>query len=400
MPEIRSAATTFNIDYTNEIIRSVSKLAMVEPRSYALMGMLHSQGLQFQIEPSVVNVTGTPIGVEIVSNPKFEMQRDELEAIKSTTTASAAYDATTINVADGALFPKYALVYVPRTGEIFRVSSVSSNALTVIRATSGTTGVALVANEDLIIMDSAYAENQQSGDISFHNTTFDYNYTQISREPYGNSRTEQGTMKYGIDNSYDRKKKMALIKLLRRNNGTMWLGGRSIDTTNTYRTTGGVLSFIDTGNVYDVNGSLTQAEFEFWMRKYALAYNNTKKTLFAGSKLIERINSWAAAKQISTSTASVVALGLSVNTYRTAWGEIDVVYEPYFDEITSGSNPLSTYGVALDLSLVKLVYFVNGVLQAHDDIQENDRDGRKGEWLMEFGVKVDVPKAHAVLRGV
>jgi len=399
MSEVRATATTFNIG-SDEIIRSVSKLVMIEPRRYALMGMLHSQGLNFQIEPSVVNVTGSPISVKIVSNPKFEMQRDTIEDIKTTVTTEAAADATSLVVADGGLIPKYALLYIPRTGEIVRATAVTANTATIARATSGTTAAIILADDDVIIMDSAYSENEVSGDISFHNTEFDFNYTQISREPYGNSRTEQGTVKYGIDNSYDRKKKFSLIKLLRRNNGTMWLGGRSIDTSINYRTTGGVLSFIDTDNVYDVNGSLTQAEFEYWMRKYALAYNNTKKTLFACSKLIERITSWATDKQISVSTAQVVSLGLSVKTYHTAWGDLDIVYEPYFDEITSGANPLSTYGVCLDLSFVKLVYFVNGVLKADDDIQENDRDGRKGEWLMEFGVQVDNPKSHAIIRGV
>lgn len=57
-------------------------------------------------------------------------------------------------------------------------------------------------------------------------------------------------------------------------------------------------------------------------------------------------------------------------------------------------------GVALDLNLIKFVYFTNGVLRAFDDIQENDRDGRKGEWLMEWGVQVNVPKAHAIIKNV
>jgi len=56
--------------------------------------------------------------------------------------------------------------------------------------------------------------------------------------------------------------------------------------------------------------------------------------------------------------------------------------------------------VALDLNLIKLVYFNNGVLKSFDDIQENDRDGRKGEWLMEFGAQVNVPKAHSWIRGI
>ena len=393
----RGIADGFTID-SNEIIRNVSKLYMTEPRSFALMSMVHSQGLDYQIEPSVVNVSGTPIGVIMVDNFKFEMQLDSINEIKTAVNLAAGYAVgdTSIVVDDGAVVEKYALIYVPITGEIMRASSVTTNTLTVTRGEAGTTAAALLDNDELVMLNSAYAENAISGDATFKNTTFDYNYTQITRTPFGNSRTEQGTKKYGIDNSYEKKKKMALIDMLRKNNGDMWLGGRSTDTTNKFRTAGGVLSFIDAANVYDVNGNLTQAEFEYWMRKYALAYNNTKKTLFAGSKLIEKINSWANEKVIYNSNAQVTKFGLSVKTYSTAWGDLDIVYEPYFDEVTT----LNGYGVALDLNLIKFVYFVNGVLRAYDDIQENDRDGRKGEWLMEWSVQVNVPKAHSIIKNV
>lgn len=391
----RSAATTFNINQ-DELVRSVSKLYMTEPRKFALMAMVHSRGLDYQIEPSTTNVTGTPIGVITVDSPKFEMQLDSIHEIKTAVNFAAGYaaNATGIVVDTGAIVEKFSLVYVPRTGEIFRVSGVTGDTLTVTRGESGTAAAALLDNDELILLNSAYPENAVSGDPIFKNTKFDYNYTQISREQYGNSRTEQGTKKQGIDNSYDKKKRAALIKMLRENNGNMWLGGRSIDVSGEFRTTGGVLSFIDRDNVYDVNNNLTQAEFEYWMRKYALAYNNTKKVLFAGSRLIERINSWAGDKSVNTSNASVVKFGLSVKTYTTAWGDLDIVYEPYFDEV----GTLNSYGVALDLENIKFVYFTNGILRAFDDIQENDRDGRKGEWLMEWGVQVNVPKSHAIIK--
>jgi len=403
MSNVRGQATGFNIN-SDEIIRNVSQLYITEPRKFALMSILHTMGMEYQFDGSMVNgISGNSIGVETVDNFKFETQLDELEDFKVTVNLAAGYAAgdTSIVVSDGSLVPKYALILIPRTGEIIRVTSVSTNTLTVARGVSGTTAAAILDGDLFIIMDSAYSEGDVSGDISFRNTTFDYNYTQISREQYGNSRTEQGTAKYGKTNSYDYKKKMALIKMLRRNNGTMWLGQRSTDSSNKFRTTGGVLSFVDSGNVYDAGGNLTQAEFEFFLQNYALAYNNNKKTLFASSQFINRMNSWASSKQIICTENNVLAkFGLSIKTYTTAWGEVDVVWEPYFDEISVGANPLSTSAVALDLGLIKLIYFKNGILHSRDDIQENDRDGRKGEWLMEFGAKVNVPKAHAILRNI
>jgi hypothetical protein len=364
------------------------------------MSMVHSQGLDYQIEESTVNVTGKPMGVKVVDNPDFEQQLDEIDEVKVTANA-ALIDGTSLTVSDGALVPKYGLLYIVRTGEIVRVTSVSSNVCTITRGDCGTTAAAILDNDEVLVLGSAYSENEVSGDIMNSQTSFSTNYTQIDRESYGNSRTEQGTKKYGIDNSYEQKKKKALIRFLRRWNGRMWLGQKSKDATGEYRTMGGILEGIDSGNVYDVNGDLTKAEFEYWMRKYALAYNSSMKTLFAGARLLERINSWADEKNIIVKEDNILSkFGLAVRTYFTPWGELELVYEPYFDEVSQGNIPLNSYGVCLDLSLINVVYFSNGVLKSHDDIQENDRDGRKGEWLMEGGAQVNVPRAHAVIRNV
>lgn len=398
----RGTQNTFNVN-TDEIVREVSKLYFTKPRRFALMSIVHSRGLGYQIEESTVHVTGTPIGVMTVENSKFEQQLDEIDGVKTNVNNAGGYTSgdTSIVVGDGALVPDNGLVYVSRTGEIMRVTSVSSNTLTVTRGMSNTTAAALEDNDELLILGSAYAENEVSGTIARSQTQFDHNYTQIDREPYGNSRTDQGTKKYGIDNSYETMKEKALIRFLRRWNGRMWLGKKSIDSSEEYRTMGGILEGISSGNVYDVNSELTKAEFEYWLRKYALSYNSEKKTLFCGSRLIEKINGWAQEKNIYQKEDNILEdFGMAVRTYWTPWGELDLVYEPYFDEVSQGDIPLSSYGVALDLSLIKLVYFSNGMLRANDDIQENDRDGRKGEWLMEGGAQINVPEAHAVIRNV
>ncbi|MFA5151865.1 MAG: DUF5309 family protein [Clostridia bacterium] len=398
---VRASVDTFGVN-SDEIIREVSKLYLAKPNQYSLVSLVHSQGMEFQKEPDRVNVSGTPIGAEIVYNPKFEQHIDEIESDEVTVNYSAGYNssATSIVVSDGALVPKYAMIYIPRTGEIIRVSSVSSNTLTVTRGESGTTAAALVHGDTFVIQSPSYAENSLSGDVRFPQTAFTYNYTQIIREPYGESRTSQGTKYYNNAQGYDRRKAAALVSMLRKWNGTLWNGGRSIDTTNKFRNMGGVLEFIDAGNVMDVNQNLTRADFNYFCRKYAFAYNNNRKTLFAGSRLLEKVDGWAEEKNILNDKNVLNEFGLAVTSYRTRYGILDLVWEPYFDKMTVGTTPLNTYGVVLDLSLLKIKYLSSGVLKANDDIQENDRDGRKGEWLMEAGLAVNVQKAHAIIRGV
>lgn len=401
MSNVRGVVDTFAVD-SDEIIREVGKLYLARPNQYALVSMIQSQGLEFEKMPDAVNVKGKPLGAEITHNPKFEQHIDEIEGDEITINLAAGYLSTDLSlvVSDGALVPKYALIYVPRTGEIFRVSSVSTHTLTVTRGESGTTAAALVHGDELVIQSPAYAENALSGDARFPQTAFTYNYTQIVREPYGESRTSGGTRYYNDAQSYERRKKAALVSMLRRWNGQLWVGGRDIDTTNKFRTAGGVIEFIDSGNVMDVNQNLTRADFNYWCRKYVFAYNNNRKTLFAGSRLQEKIDAWADDKNILNDKHILEEFGLVVTSYRTRYGVLDIVWEPYFDKLTAGTLPLATYGVALDLSLITIKYLSNGILKARDDIQENDRDGRKGEWLMEAGLSVNVQKAHAILRGV
>jgi len=401
MTNVRNAIDTFGVS-SDEIIREVSKLYLAKPSEYALISMVHSQGMEYQKQADITSVMGSPIGAEIVNNPKFEQHVNEIESDETTVNNAAGYaaDAVSVVVADGALVPKYAMIYVPRTGEIMRVSSVSSNTLTVTRGEGGTTGAVLVHGDQLVIQSPSYAENSLSGDIRFDLTAFTYNYTQIVREPYGESRTSEGTKYYNNAQSYDGSKALSLVSMMRKWNGTLWTGGRSIDTTNKFRTTGGVLGFIDGGNVMDVNQNLTRADFEYFTRKMAFAYNSTRKTLFTGSRLREKIVGWAGEKNITNNSGVLSQFGLSVQSMMTSYGILDIVYEPYFDKMTTGNTPLNTYGVVLDLPLLSIKYLSTGILRANDDIQENDRDGRKGEWLMEAGLCLNVQKAHAIIRGV
>jgi len=392
---------TFDVS-SDEIIREVGKLYTAKPNEYSLVSMIHSQGMKYEKGVKGVNAIGTPMGAEIVKNPKYEQHLDEIETDEDNINLAAGYadNITSIIVNTGALFSEGALVQVPRTGEIMRVTSISANTLTVTRGESGTTAAALVDNDLLIIMATAYAENADAGTPRFSQTSFSYNYLQIVRESFAESRTSAGTGYYNNAQSYEEEKKKKLVSMMRKFNGIAWNGGRSIDTTNKIRTTGGILEFIDSGNVMDVNQNLTRADFDYFLSSYAFNYNSNKKTLFAGKRLLNKIDGWYDAKLVLDREGPMLEFGFAVRTYKTRWGDLDIVWEPYFDKFEVGTHPLNGYGVVLDLSLVSMKYLSNGVLRSRDDIQGNGIDGRKGEWLMEAGVCVNIPKAHAVLRDV
>src|SRR5512134_1804343 len=126
------------------------------------------------------------------SNTKFEWIEKDLPARWKATTATQTNVDTSIEVDNGDYFSAGDLVKAPRTGEVFRVVSIATNTLTVIRAVDGdaTTGVAMNDNEDLVIIGNAYAEGVTSGVEKSHKETYPYNYTQITRTPFGVTGSE------------------------------------------------------------------------------------------------------------------------------------------------------------------------------------------------------------------
>jgi hypothetical protein len=77
-----------------------------------------------------------------------------------------------------------------------------------------------------------------------------------------------------------------------------------------------------------------------------------------------------------------------------------LVREPLFDKV----RPANGMAVCLDLNNIDYRPLINnGVnlsLKAADDIQENDRSGRKGEWSVVGGFDTKVGKSHAILTNV
>ena len=125
-------------------------------------------------------------------NPQFKWQEDELDPRFDAINNGAGYNtsATSLVVDNGAYFAAQDLVFVPRTGEIFRVTAVSTNTLTVVRGVgNGDTGVALNDNDELLIVASAQPEGDSSKTARTRNPSTVSNYTQIFRDPWDATQT-------------------------------------------------------------------------------------------------------------------------------------------------------------------------------------------------------------------
>lgn len=385
MAQITGARGTGNIGQSQRKIDMQAEILMLEP----------------EVAPLTV-LTGQRISRKPTHNPEYSWQEDDHAPRFDQVNNGAGYStsATALVVDNYDRFAEHDLVKVTRTGEVFRVTSVVSGTSTinVVRGVgNGGTGIAIVDNEELLILSSAQPEGDVSKPARSQNPTKVTNYTQIVRTPWESTETllhsdtfteptdwEHQANKHGVEH----KKSLEYV---------FWHGKPSEDLTGSQprRTTGGVLHFI-TSNITDAGGQLTEAEFWAALQP-AMRYGRKTKTLFASQTLVGVLNTYAMSKLQTFDGAS--SYGLDVRRYVSPHGTVNVVTNYLFEGSVYGG-----YGVILDLSQVKKRYLANsrGSRDTHvkDGIQPPDAESMKSEYRTEAGLEFGQEKCHALIKGV
>lgn len=352
-----------------------------------------------------VNISGKALAKRQVMNAQFEIFTDEVQENATQINLAAGYSASaaSIVVDDGSLFVANDQLYVPRTGETMLVSARSSNTLTVVRGI-GSTGVALLDNDYVVRIASAYPVNSLSGTPKSSQVARDYNYTQIFRTPVAMGRTDKDSkLNYTPKSDMDRLLMEGAVEHLRSQERAFWYGARSenaaIDSSGTrQRTTGGVFSFI-TNNVFDISGSggvLTTTVLDSFA-ELAFAYGSTVKYLFCSPRVLSKINGLS--EHLIRRTSEESMFGSNLYEYTTSHGTFILVRVPHFGASGLGVAFGGT-AVCIDPAQIKYAYLQNAENELRMNVQENDRDGEKHEWLAECGLHFANQKAHAILQGV
>lgn len=380
MATIAGQRNTNNITQDQRRIDIGNRIALLEPESTPLTALLNR------------------IGSEKAISPKFQALEDELparfDAINDATPPAAA--ATTWTVDNGGYFNVEDLVLVTRTTEMARVTAVSGNDLTVTRGV-GSTAADLLDDDELYILSSAAMEGDVSKQARSETPTVVTNYTQIFRDPFDESATlrSSDTVHTPHDWTYVQNKKG--IEHATRIERAFLFGKPSESGSPAVRTTGGCFHFIGSTNQTDAGG--TFAETELWSAaRTAFRYGRQRKVAFAGGLPIQVMNQFAQSKvQVRTGESTY---GLNITDYVTPFGQLSLVWHPLLDGEVYGGTIL-----ILDLEVVMKKYLAGGVGGSRDthlneNIQENDRDGRKDEYLSEVGLKFGQAKRHATITNI
>jgi hypothetical protein len=325
-------------------------------------------------------------------DPEFRWFEDKLgsreDAVNQTNESTPA---TSVVVDDSTKFKAGYLVKVPRTGEVMLVTEVTeaTHTLTVTRGFGETSAVNLVDDDPLLIIGNANAEGADAPDENDVDATKVFNYTQIFRTVFGVTETENATETLtGKDMEYlIRKKKIEHAIDIER---ALLFGERKELAAGPKRTTRGLLKFL-TSNVTDISdGSMSEWEFEAFCES-AFAFGSTSKIMFASPRVVSVINMFGRNK-LQTATRDE-AYGLAATKYISAHGELLIVKEPLFKGAVYGG-----YGVVVDPEEVSYRFLRDTKLKTN--IQDNDTDAIKHEYITECGLEVRHPDKHGLLKGV
>ncbi len=351
-----------------------------------------------------------------VSNPKYQIMHDKQLPRFDRVNNGGGYNTTDVTIAvdTGELFRPYDMVRVTRTAENFLVTAVSSDNLTVERAydtTGNGTGVAMLDNDELMIIGNAMSEKQASPQSLVPDPTTITNF--IQRFSRVTNVTEQRihTDEFG-EPELERIKKHATVELKKDLEYAFMFGKplQDIEAASpldgalqqTRHLTGGLQHWIDSAasaNAHDAGGTITQTQLWDWVQPLFenMPEDTTNQDMelmaLCSAKAFRVFHTWGIpAVEISEKSKSY---GLQLRTYLTPVGKLTLVQ----DYILRGDE-YDNWMFIVNPGDVEYVYQQGMDVQLKSDIQANDVLEQKDELYGFVGFGLNRPELHAYIKNM
>lgn len=338
---------------------------------------------------------------ETTDDPEFAWWEEQLNLIRvqETTGLSSAVGSTAVTASGGGLLDLVAgdLLLVEKTeiatydNEILEVSGVTSDtAIVVKRGAAGSAVDGIPVSAFLTKIGNSYEEGSNSPDISQRNPTKHINYTQIFKTAVGLTRTAKGTRaRTGDAWTNDKKRKMfdhsSAMELA-------WMFGQAnedVSGDKPKRTAGGLREFITT-NVKIYTTSPTEDDFLDTLHvvfDYESGGAGDERLVFCGNGFLNELNKLA---RNSSSTrinfdGHLKTYGMNLQRWITPQGTFGLKTHPLMN-----THARFKYS-AFVIDPTSLIYrpFNGADTKFQDNIQANDADTRKGQWLTEASIEIE-----------
>lgn len=384
------------------IVDVVDRIFLLEPVKHPLVTLLTNVGKVWDGKAW----KGSSLMKAATGNPEFGWFEDVYGGRFAKNSGTyAASGGVTITITGAGSSPAYIftvgdLIKNSRTGENMLVATIASTTTITVAAGGrafGTTVAAAGADGDgLFIIGNVSEENSGARNVNTTRSAKVTNYTQIYKTSIAVSGTEKEANLYGgKDLPYFRAKKGTEHALdIER---SFWWGEKKLDTSGTLgsprRSTGGVLEFITTSGSYvqNQNGVLTAPDLNTFLRE-GFTYGSDTKTIFCGGLLLQAINEIARG-QIRMKAADKT-YGMQISEYVTAFGSVNLVYNPLFIGDYAG------YGFMLDMECFRYRFMNNRDTSLQTNIQAPDVDGEIDQYITEAGLERKQAPRSALITGV
>jgi hypothetical protein len=345
-----------------------------------------------------------------VTQHQFEHFEKDPQPRLATVGSAVTSGATTVNVTTGhgARFRASQLVQHVKSREVFRVTSVSTDALTVVRQYGGTGPASFAVGDNLVIMGEARESGTTLGGIVSTKEVRVYNETQIFSKAIGWEDRLLNTALYGGKDKMSERRAQA-IEIRKEIEFSAFFGVRDSKTGTNSRliTTTGGLEFFANKNVWDLQGNEpNEQQFVEWLEwsmregDGGSTHGKGVKWLFAADRLLTIIEKWARDRVeyvnplglSSTSTGDMARklnVGLKVGKFTTTHGTIMLVKTPIFRM----GNP--DRSVLVDMEHIKPVRHQGRDLRLLENQEANDEDAEKEQWFGDLGWEITNAEAHS-----
>ena len=337
-----------------------------------------------------------------VFNSKFEWMEKDLptRTTLATDTSSTANQGVTTGTASR--FNANDLILNTTSGEISLVSSLSdANTLVTVRSAGSVAATANVVGDTLVHIGTAYPEGGTLGTPRSVSEGFLYNYTQIFRQPFGTTGTEEVSENYGGRDKARLRKEHGVYHMIDierafifgnaiLDTSTSGLGGT---TATPWRSTGGFIEFVTT-NTQAAGSALTEPEMEtFCQTVFTATGSGNSRTLFAAPGVVSVIDQLAAGRL--QTVPSTKTYGIAVNQWLTSHGTLNIVKHRLLN-----ATPYTGYALAVDTTKVAYAKMRERDTKLREDVGTPGDDGWTDEYLTECGFEVNNQTAHGILTGV
>jgi hypothetical protein len=344
---------------------------------------------------------------EATDDSKYNNFRDELpdRTLKINNAAGYASGVTTLQLdVDGntGYVLNGSIVVNSRTGEVMLATVDGNNTtgqITVTRNIGGT-AYAILDNDDLFVAGFAGQEGGGSPTAITFDATVDFNYTQIFKTAFqvtgsldktylrtGNKYQE--SMEKALKLHMSDIERAHLFSIRNEINGS---------TSQPTRTTGGIINLLTSGGfvedvaTYGTANTMTEDQFDRLLMNTIFAYGSKTKLAFVGATVAGHLQKWGKNKWTPQSVDG--AYGVNVVRYQTFSGDLLVHLHPQFRQIPGMANSM----LVLDFPFIKYRYLQDRDTNLQENIQNNDADAKKSQYMTDCGLELLQGKVHRYIK--